>query len=233
MKEGIDDKGNVASAFDCGAEQTQIECYSSLCDQQLLELIAKQRDRDALSELYQRFKQTVGSFLKRKTCEDKLVDEVYNDVMLIVWDNASKFRGESKVSTWIFGIAYHTSLTHNRKELRHSQDCDNQMSGSLSSLVDDNNLEQQIVDKASMRSAIGKLSQQHKIVIELAYFYGHNLQEISDLLGCPLNTVKTRLFHARKQLKQSIEMEQNVTVVQAKRSRSKSYNYCYPSYSAT
>lgn len=233
MSKGIDNKGRAIDAIDCSSNRSKISCYSSLCDQQLLELIAKQRDRGALAELYQRFKQTVGSFLKRKTCEDKLVDEVYNDVMLIVWDKADKFRGESKVSTWIFGIAYHTSLTHNRKELRHSQDTDNQISGSLNSLVDDNNLEQQIVDNASMRSAIEKLSMQHKIVIELAYFYGHNLQEISDLLDCPLNTVKTRLFHARKQLKLSIQMEQNVTVVHSKRSRSKHYTYGYPSYSAT
>jgi len=199
MSKDIDNQG---SASDGCIGNMHTACYSSLCDQQLLELISKQRDRSALAELYQRFKSTVGSFLKRKTCEDKLVDEVYNDVMLIVWENAHKFRGESKVSTWIFTIAYRIKIALSQKEKRHAHlttedfihDVIPETGASLEETIED---------------AMLKLSEAHRTVIELSYFHGYNTSEIAAIVGCPQNTVKTRLFHARQKLKTTIEADQS------------------------
>ena len=56
-----------------------------------------------------------------------------------------------------------------------------------------------------MRGALGRLSTDHRDVIELTFFQGLSYAEIADVVGCPENTVKTRMFHARKQLKGFLE----------------------------
>ena len=88
---------------------------------QLLTRIAD-GDAQALAELYERYRGKLGSFLRNKLFEEKLADEVYNDVMYVVWEKAGEFRGASRVSTWIFGIAFRTCLAHGRKEQKHSKD---------------------------------------------------------------------------------------------------------------
>jgi RNA polymerase sigma-70 factor (ECF subfamily) len=55
--------------------------------------------------------------------------------------------------------------------------------------------------KEALATALGRLSTDHRDVIELTFFHGCSYQEIAEIVGCPENTVKTRMFHARKQLK--------------------------------
>lgn len=172
----------------------------SLEDIELLKLIGDLKDTAALEQLYSRYRATLGSFLHRKLYQDKLVDEVYNDVMLTVWKKAADFRGDSKVSTWLFGIAYRMCLSYSRKELKHTSDRD-------VIEFDDIAVEQEQDLSLQLHTAITKLSDDHRSVIELAYFYGHSIAEISDVIQCPVNTVKTRLFHARQNLKNIIEKQ--------------------------
>lgn len=169
-------------------------------DSELLTLIAQQRDKQALAELYDRYRHSLGGFLRRKLYQDKLVDEVYNDVMMTLWQKADTFRGDSKVSTWIFGIAYRTCLSHARKEIKHTSVT---AEYELEEMSDDN--ESSLVE--NLRAAMTELSDDHRTVVEMAYFYGHSIAEISEMMDCPLNTVKTRLFHARQKLKNIMHAE--------------------------
>lgn len=172
-------------------------------DRDLLDRISKDQDREALSKLYERYRNPVGSFLFNKLRgEQKLVDEVFNDVMLIVWRKAASFQAKSKVSTWIFGIAYRTSLAHMRKESKHTDKMQefevNDMAESQESDVSE-----------TVRASITQLSNHHRSVIELAYYHGHSIAEISQIIDCPVSTVKTRLFYARQHLKTCIEKHIN------------------------
>jgi len=173
----------------------------SLDDQQLLERIAVHKDKLALSELYNRYRHSLGGFLRRKVYQDKLVDEIYNDVMMAVWQKADSFRGESKVSTWIFGVAYRVCMSHARKEMKHTNNRTeiefDTLEGQLEKEHD--SWTSEMIDQ--LRLATEKLSNNHREVIELSYFQGHSMIEISEIMGCPINTVKTRLFHAREKLK--------------------------------
>ena len=168
-----------------------------LSDSQLLEEIGRQ-NKQALSELYDRYKHSLGAFLMRKLNQQKLVDEVYNDVMYTIWDKATTFRGDSKVSTWIFGIAYRQCLSHYRKESKHS---DRLEYAELDDLPqkDETNADE------NLHIALASLNEKHRTVIDLAYYYGHSVTEISDIIDCPVNTVKTRLFHARQYLKEKLQ----------------------------
>lgn len=173
---------------------------AELEDQQLLDLIGGQRDKSALAELYSRYRHSLGGFLRRKLFEDKLVDEVYNDVMMAVWNKSEGFRGESKVSTWIFGIAYNVCLSHSRKEQKHQVNRTDDAFDDQAEYEDSNLVEH-------LRAAITELSSDHQTVVEMAYFYGHSMAEISKMIDCPLSTVKTRLFHARQKLKSIMQMQ--------------------------
>lgn len=183
------------------------QTYSEFNDTQLLKLIAN-RDRIALEELYNRYKIPVGRFLELKLGQTKLIEECYNDVMLVIWQKANTFRGDSKVSTWIFSIAYRTQLSLSRKEQRHK-------SVQSEELMDDfaskKNTTFEIETKINevLYEALTELSNDHRTVIELCYFHGYSMDEISNIVGCPQNTVKTRLFHARKKLKESINLQNN------------------------
>ncbi|MBL4671525.1 MAG: RNA polymerase sigma factor [Arenicella sp.] len=179
---------------------TMNKVLEGLDDFELLSLIATQQDKAALAEFYNRYRKSLGGFLRGRLYQDKLVDEVYNDVMLTVWQKAAAFRNESKVSTWVFGIAYRTCLSHSRKELKHTA---NSSDMDMQTMTDEQDSE--LVEH--LRAAVTELSDDHKMVVELAYFYGHSTAEIADIMRCPINTVKTRLFHARKNLKHIIEKQ--------------------------
>lgn len=179
-----------------------ISALNSLDDLDLLKRIGEQQDKLALAELYDRYRHSLGSFIRRRVYQDKLVDEIYNDVMLTVWQKAASFRGDSKASTWIFGIAHRICMSHLRKEIKHTQHMTEVELDDIPAQVDEPNRNAEQIEK--LRSATSKLKENHRVVIELTYFHGHSLIEIADIIGCPINTVKTRLFHARNKLRHSL-----------------------------
>lgn len=179
-----------------------ISALNSLDDLDLLKRIGEQQDKLALAELYDRYRHSLGSFIRRRVYQDKLVDEIYNDVMLTVWQKAASFRGESKASTWIFGITHRICMSQSRKEMKHTQNMSDVEFDDMQSKPSEDNNEGDLIDQ--LRIATSKLKENHRVVIELTYFHGHSLIEIADIIGCPINTVKTRLFHARNKLRHSL-----------------------------
>jgi len=177
---------------------TQLPEQQDQIDRALLKRISENQDRQALTSLYEHYRHPVGGFLTNKLRDKKLIDEVFNDVMLVVWRKASSFQGKSKVSTWIFGIAYRTSLAHARKESKHTDQTQDDMLDNIPESVESSMSE-------VIRAAITELSDNHRTVIELAYYFGHSVAEIGDIIDCPANTVKTRLFYARQHLKTHVE----------------------------
>jgi len=151
-------------------------------------------DRGAFSELYRLYHPRLFGYLRRLLPNPATVEEVLDDVLLVVWKDARKFRGEAAVSSWIFGIAYRKALTAMRAERRYQAPLDHDADASaiagVSSQHDD-----------WIRAALMRLSADHRQVVELTYFSGFSYQEIAQIAGCPVNTVKTRMFHARRRLK--------------------------------
>ncbi len=183
--------------------------YSECSDGELLQLISENRDRAALTELYLRYKLPLGRFLQRQMGGNQLVDESYNDVMLSVWQKADQFKGNSKVSTWIFTIAYRSQLAHVKKESRHQHsDADDVMDIYTSQKQAETDNHTRISE--NLHAALSELSEDHRSVIELSYFHGYSTAEIADIVRCPQNTVKTRLFHARKKLKEALESDEPI-----------------------
>ncbi len=159
----------------------------------------KDGDQSAMNVLYNRHYQRIYRFIIRQIRDEMMAEDILNDVFLDCWRQAQKFEGRSQVSTWLTAIAYNKSVSYLRKK-RESQMGD----GQAEAMVDEADSPQTLLmkdDKGDqIRLAMEVLSTDHKAVIDLAYYHDMGVKEIAEILDVPLNTVKTRLFHARKKL---------------------------------
>jgi RNA polymerase sigma-70 factor (ECF subfamily) len=163
-------------------------------------------DRDAFDALYRDYFPRLMDFLARLVGHGGLAEEVINDTMYVVWTRADTFAGRSRVSTWIFGIAYKQAIKRLEREGRARLDKlpDDWEPESRQLSVDSEipTLQlQDLLDKAMQR-----LSPSHRSVVELTYQFGYSYAEIADIVGCPVNTVKTRMHHARTHLRKILEL---------------------------
>lgn len=159
-------------------------------------------DRAALRDLYTTYYHPLLRFIYRITGRLDLAQEGINDTMLVVWRSAPSFGGRSTVSTWIMGIAYRKAL----KLLAASQRWTRHIASAPSEeLIERFEPAVEPTSDGDLRDlldeALRHLSAEHRAVVELTYFYGYSYDEIAAIAGCPVNTVKTRMFHARAKLK--------------------------------
>ena len=167
-------------------------------DRELIRRVAD-KDRRAFETLYQRYGPRLQRYLSRLIQRPDVAEEALDDVMLVVWQNAARFNDRSRVSTWILGIAHHKALKARAR-----------LAGRLSETpVSD----QQVADgegpeDATMRGELDRLlakwlealSPEQRVVVELTFYQERSYHEIAEITRCPVNTVKTRMFHARKRL---------------------------------
>jgi len=167
----------------------------------LLERV-KLHDVDAFERLYRIYQPRLARFLINLLMRPQLVEEVLDDTMMVVWQTAGSFRGTSKLSTWVFAIAYRKALKAKARWPDPVEDEDRDMRVS-NDPGPDSELERSRIHDALI-SAMAKLSAEQRAVVDLTYFHGLNYREIADIVSCPVDTVKTRMFHARRRLKQTL-----------------------------
>ena len=160
---------------------------------ELIERVA-QRDRRAFEELYNLYHRRLARFLTRLTRRYELAEEIINDTFWVVWQRAGDFRGASQVSTWILGIAYRRAL----KTLQRQRPVLSSEDG-VEEPVDEPWQRAELSEWLS--AALERLPLEQRMVLELAYHVGHSCEEIAQIMNCPVNTVKTRMFHGRRKLK--------------------------------
>ena len=164
----------------------------------LLKRVAEQQDEVALTELFLNYQPRLFKFVFRLTQSYTIADEMVNDIMLLIWQKAATFRGDSKVSTWIFGIAYRQTMrrvTRKQLQIKHGVEFDDIPA------VNDSNAEQE----NWVQQGIQSLPAAQQIAVELVFFLGLSYREVAEITDSSINTVKTRMFHARKKLKKHLE----------------------------
>lgn len=166
-------------------------------DEGLLRAVAA-GDRQAFETLYRRYYRRLFGFLSRFLEDRGQIEEALDDVMMVVFRDAGRFEGRSRVSTWIFGIAFRLAQQARRSRLveatHESLDGHEKVESKAGNLGFEL---RQMIDKALML-----LSPEHRLVVELTYFEDCSYQEIAEIAACPVGTVKTRMFHARKRLRE-------------------------------
>jgi RNA polymerase sigma-70 factor (ECF subfamily) len=143
------------------------------------------------------------------------VDEALNDVMLVVWQNASRFDPTvARVSTWLYGIAHNKALKALASARSRSvevplepADIDDGGVGTeghaIAERADPRDPERALAGRqlgGMLARALEELTPEHRMVVELAFGEDCSYQDIATVTGAPVNTVKTRMFYARKRL---------------------------------
>jgi RNA polymerase sigma factor (sigma-70 family) len=178
-------------------------------DVRLLQQVAA-KDKRAFERLYARYYVQLSRYLRRLIRRPELVEEVVNDTMFVVWEKASGFEGRSKVSTWITGIAYLKGI----KALERLKTVPEQ---AAEDSIEVDNIEENIslINLLGLgdwlASGLELISPDQRSVVELTYFSGYSYVEIAKIMDCPINTVKTRMFHARRRLAKLLPLLQEQT----------------------
>ena len=172
-------------------------------DTELIKRIAKQ-DQTAVEVLYGRYQVRVFRFILRKVRSEAVAEELTNEVFMEVWRNASRFEGRSSLSSWILGIAHNRAISSLRK--RREAELDDDVAGTIADDSDDPEVTAQKTDKgALLRQCMERLSDEHRTIIDLVYYHEKSIAEVAEIVEIPQNTVKTRMFYARKKLSEFLE----------------------------
>jgi RNA polymerase sigma-70 factor (ECF subfamily) len=179
--------------------------WQDLTDSDLLKACVP-GDEKAFTVLYERYEKRVFQYLMTVVNDATLAEETLVEVMLAVWKGLKTFQGQSKVSTWVFGIAHHKAVDSLRRLTRQQRGV-----RPLEDIVEspdqrDGPLEE--ADKTRLAAltnqALATLSLDHRAILHMAFYEGLSYPEIAELLTIPVNTVKTRVFYAKQQLKRTL-----------------------------
>lgn len=170
------------------------------------ELLLKisQGNERAMADFYRLYENRLYKFIKVKLNDSFEASDILNETFLEVWRKAGTFEGRSKVSTWLFGIAYYKTMDRLRKK--------------KPILIDEENFPE-IVDESAdamacmlsdergshVKHCLETLSESHRAVMQLAFFEDMAYGEIAAIVDCPENTVKTRMFHAKQAMKHCLQ----------------------------
>jgi RNA polymerase sigma-70 factor (ECF subfamily) len=188
----LNDVGRAGSAMNSAAD-----------DRQLLERIAA-RDQTALRALYARHQGRVFRFVLRLVKRDAVAEELTNEVFLEAWRNAGTFEGKASASTWLLSIAHHRAVSSLRK--RRELAWNEEAAAEIADTDDNPEVVAQKADKSVLlRRAMDQLSPEHREIIDLVYYHEMSIAEVSEVIAIPENTVKTRMFYARKRLSEILK----------------------------
>lgn len=152
----------------------------------------------AFEQLYLLYFNRLYQFIFHVTRRQEYIEEIINDVMYVVWEKATTYNHTCRPSTWILGIAYLKSLKSAEQNLIR-EDRSAEFDDELDYFPDSGS---QWISEVEVNNwlevAFDKLSPDQRAVVEMTYYQGLHYHEISEIMQCPENTVKTRMFHARK-----------------------------------
>jgi len=173
----------------------------ALSDVEVLKQVAN-GDKRGLETLYNRHSGRAFKFLFRLTGNRAAAEDLTHDVFLEIWKSAKRFEGRSSVATWILSIARYKALDAGRKQRalgEHDLPPNPEPSPEARAM--------QASSSDYMRTCMMALSQEHREIIDLVYFHEKSVKEVSEILDIPEATVKTRMFYARKKLKELLQTE--------------------------
>ncbi|MGY3616115.1 RNA polymerase sigma-70 factor (ECF subfamily) [Bradyrhizobium sp. USDA 10063] len=185
--------GKLAYAV-CNA--TEVE--ERISDEMLLRNVAE-GDKAAMHIMFARHRLRVFRFIRSIVRNAAIADDLVSQVFLDVWRSANKFENRARVSTWLLSIARFKALGALRG--RTDETIDQEY---LVGIVDDADTPEVALDRketnAILRACIDRLSPAQREIIDLVYYHERSVVEVSEIVGVPCATVKSRMFYARKHL---------------------------------
>jgi RNA polymerase sigma-70 factor (ECF subfamily) len=156
-------------------------------------------DKNALQALYRRHHVKVYRFTLRFVRDEAAAEDVVSEVFIDVWRQADRFERRSQVSTWLLAIARNKALSMLRR--RAETALDEEVAEFIEDPSDSPEVTMQNQQRSAiLRSCLDQLSPAHREIIDLVYYHEKSIDEVAEVIGVPSNTVKTRMFYARKRI---------------------------------
>jgi RNA polymerase sigma-70 factor (ECF subfamily) len=163
-------------------------------------------NRLAMQALFARHNVRIYRFVLRMVGDNGLAEDLTSEVFLSVWQQAHRFEARSAVTTWLLAIARYKALAELRR--RPQAASSERESTDISDPADTPDVAFEIKHRGEiLRKCLARLSREHREVIDLVYYHEKSVQEVAEIIGIGGNTVKTRMFYARKQLSKLLEAE--------------------------
>jgi RNA polymerase sigma-70 factor (ECF subfamily) len=161
-------------------------------------------DQHAMNVLYARHSARVYRFVLRLTNDRSLAEDLVSEVFIEVWRQADSFKAKSQVSTWILAIARHKALS--ALGSRFDEQLDDETTTAIVGSADDAETTAHKRDRSAVvQQCLSQLSALHREVLDLVYYHEKSVDEVAEIVGAPVNTVKTRMFYARKRMRTLLE----------------------------
>ena len=160
----------------------------------------------AMRELYRAYSRKIYAYVLNHLRDPGEAEEIVVDTMHEVWKHPDRFRGQSRLSTWLIGIARHKMLTALRSREAEHEDVDEMDDQLPSEEPGTFEVLAQKQRREGVRHCMDKLSEDHRECLHLVFYEGMSVAEVAAVQGCPENTVKTRLFHARQKIKNCLRL---------------------------
>jgi RNA polymerase sigma-70 factor, ECF subfamily len=156
-------------------------------------------DKLAMRALFARHHVRLYRYALRFVRDRQLAEDLVSEVFLAVWRHAAMFEARSAASTWLLAIARFKALSFLRR--RGEAPMDDETAAAIQDTADDPEVTVRKRQQGEvLRACLARLSPDHREIIDLVYYQGIGIAAVAAIVGIPQNTVKTRMFHARKQL---------------------------------
>ena len=158
-----------------------------------------QGDKRAMHTLFAKHRLRVYRFALRLDDEKEAAEDLVSEAFLNVWRHAGRFEGRCRVSTWLLAITRNFAFSMLRQH--PIEKLDDGKAAAIPDHADDPEAAVQTKQQSAILAhCLTKLSPAHREVIDLVYYHGRSIDEAAAIIHVPPNTVKTRMFHARKRI---------------------------------
>jgi RNA polymerase sigma-70 factor, ECF subfamily len=167
-------------------------------DEALVQLIAS-GDKKALQILFARHNVRVFRFIVRFLGDESTAEDLVSEVFFDVWRQADRFESRSQVSTWLMAIARNKALSVLRR--RTTEELDEEVAEFIEDPADNPEVTMHKTQRSAiLQDCLAQLSPAHREIVDLVYYHEKSIDEVAEIIGVPQNTVKTRMFYARKRI---------------------------------
>lgn len=155
------------------------------------------KDEHAFKQLYELTHKRVFHYIYRLTYNHHRSEDLLIETYTEVWKSAERFKCNSKVLTWIIGIARNLTMNEFRKNKIEGCEVDDEISYQPDQ---HSNCEHSDTSKI-LQTALEQLPVKHREILDLVFLQEMKYEEISEVMNIPVNTVKTRVFYAKDNLR--------------------------------
>lgn len=150
----------------------------------------------AFETLFERYREPIWRFFRRRTPDAGVAQELAQDTFVALLEGARRYQAKSMFRSYLFGVAYNVLLADRRKRVQRQTEA---LEGDAPSPAGDRD------DVIWIREALATIDESDREILMLREYEALSYQEIADVRGVPLNTVRSQLFRARMALKAALE----------------------------